>query len=308
MTPGKILYRFYHRPLRILQNTFRVGLRRTAQINSGKKAMIGASAFLRELIYEGQETFHVYFLTGKRYWFQTAFCLYSLQKAAEVNIHAFIIDDGSFDEELVSLVANQFPNTTTIIRSNEINKLLDSKLPVEHFPVLRKRRLEYPHIRKLTDVHILKSNGPKLVLDSDMLFFHKPDELLNWLKGSTSMLFMKDITESYGYSKKLMQQLADTDKIPERLNVGVAGMSSEQISWELLESWTDELLKKEGSSYLQEQALTAMLAANVKYQILDEKRYKVLPCIEGKIISEVLHHYVAEAKYDYFVKGWRLLK
>ncbi|MDB5205610.1 MAG: glycosyl transferase family protein [Flavisolibacter sp.] len=305
MSPGKIIYNLYYRPLELLQTTLKTGVRRTTAINAGKKQMLVAASGLTEVTYSEGPKYNVYFLTGKKYWFQTAFCLYSLQKNAGVSIHAFLIDDGSFNDELEAQVAKQFPTTTTVIRSSHLRTLLDEQIPETDFPVLRQRRIEYPHLRKLTDVHVLPGDGPKLVLDSDMLFFHKPVDLLNWLSNPEKLLFMRDVTESYGYTNELMKELTATDKIPERLNVGVAGIPSKMINWERLEYWTDELLKREGSSYLQEQALTAMLAADEPTIFLDEVNYKVLPTISGPTVPEVLHHYVAEAKYDYFVKGWK---
>jgi hypothetical protein len=305
MTPGKLLYKFYHKPIQVLRDTLKTGVRRSAEITAGRKQMMSAAANLKEVVYPASARFDVYFLTGKKYWFQTAFCLHSLQQNAGINIHAFIIDDGSFDDDLEKDVKQQFPTTVSVVRSTTIQALLDEKLPETGFPVLRQRRIVYPHLRKLTDVHVLPGDGPKLVLDSDMLFFKKPIELLNWLSSPTKLLFMRDVEESYGYTNKLMAELTGTLTIPERLNVGVAGIPSKEINWQELELWTDELLKKEGSSYLQEQALTAMIAAGKEYTFLDEVHYKVLPAIKGSTIPEILHHYVADAKYDYFVKGWK---
>jgi hypothetical protein len=305
MTPGKLLYKFYYKPIQVLRDTLKTGVKRTAEISAGKKQMIAAAGNLKEMVYPGSDRIDVYFLTGKKYWFQTAFCLFSLQRSAGINIHAFIIDDGSFDAQLESDVKKQFPTTVTVVRSTTIQSLLDEKLPEAGFPALRQRRIVYPHLRKLTDVHVLPGDGPKLVLDSDMLFFHRPVELLNWYSNPDGLIFMRDVTESYGYSTELMKKLTGVREFPERLNVGIAGIPSRVINWQQLEFWTTELLEKEGSSYLQEQALTAMIAANGPHGFLDEASYKVLPTIAGSNIPETLHHYVADAKYDYFVKGWK---
>lgn len=307
ISPGKIIYQVYFKPLNIIRQTLRTGVRRTAEMNTGKKQMVQVALGLKEVCYANAETYHVYFLTGKKYWYQTAFCLHSLQRVAGVNIRAVIVDDGSFDNELEHQVNQQFPNSTEVIRSGKVNELLDAQLPQSQFPVLRSRRLVYPHLRKLTDVHVLPSTGPKLVLDSDMLFFQKPVALLNWLAHPIKLLFMQDVVDCYGYSHSLMKELTGVTMLPHRLNVGVAGMPSQVVNWKQLEYWTDELLKKEGSSYLQEQALTAMIAAREEYFLLDENEYKVLPSIQAAAVSEKLHHYVAEAKYDYFVKGWKIV-
>ncbi|RZK25550.1 MAG: glycosyl transferase [Flavobacterium sp.] len=304
ITPGKVLYSLYHKPIEIVRKTLKTGVRRTIETNAGKSKMTHAASNLQEITRDNKPTYQVYFLTGKKYWFQTAFCLYSFQKNADVNIEAIIVDDGSFEDELEMAVKRQFPTTVKVIRTKVIDEFLDKVLPVNEFPVLRQRRLDYPHLRKLTDVHVLPGDDPKLVLDSDMLFFHKPEEMLDWLANPDKCLFMKDVTESYGYTQQLMKELAGVSMIPDRLNVGVAGIPSSLINWQRLERWTKEMLDREGSSYLQEQALTAMIAADKPCVFLDQTNYKVLPVINSANIPEVLHHYVADSKYDYFVKGW----
>jgi hypothetical protein len=306
ISPGKILYDIYYKPVGSVKRILKTGVRRNREMEAGRKEMILSAANLKEQCLPSVESYQVYFLTGKKYWYQTAFCLYSLQKQSELNISAVIVDDGSFDENLVQQVMRTFPSST-IIKKERIQELLDEKLPYHSFPVLRNRRIEYPHIRKLTDIHILPGSGPKLVLDSDMLFFHRPNALMQWLQDPKDLLFMKDVEESYGYTKELMRELCQGAPIPGKLNVGIAGMPSEKVDWQKLEWWTKQLLEREGSSYLQEQALTAMIAANEKYEFLDEESYKVLPKIQGSHIPEVLHHYVADSKYDYFVKGWKLV-
>jgi hypothetical protein len=303
MRIGRIVYLFYYRPIKAVHKLFKTGIRKTVQQEWGRRAMYKIAYTLKEIQYPAKETFEVYFLSGKKYWYQTAFCLYSLQKKSQVNIRAFIIDDGSFDDDLESQVRGQFPSVT-IFRQERILELLDEVLPEKYFPVLRKRRLEYPHLKKLTDIHILPGNTPKLVLDSDMLFFREPVSLLNWLRRPDGSLFMKDVENSYGYSVSLMKELTRCENFPDKLNVGVAGIHSKDVNWSKLEYWTTELLKREGTSYLQEQAISAMIAANKEYVFLDEQEYKVLPVISTHI-NEVLHHYVADSKYDYYVKAWK---
>ncbi len=303
ISAGRLVYLTYYRPLANFRKWLKTGIKKSIQQERGRKAMYKTAQTLKEISYPGKETFEVYFLTGKKYWYQTAFCLYSLQKASEVNIHANIIDDGSFSDSLEKQVREQFPNVT-IFRQNIISGFLQGKLPQEKFPVLRKRRLEYPHLKKLTDIHVLPGDKPKLVLDSDMLFFKKPESLLNWLKQPDSFLFMRDVENSYGYSESLMKELTDSKDFPDRLNVGVAGIQSKKIDWPKIEYWTAELMKREGTSYLQEQAITAMLAVHEDYVFLNQDEYKVLPVMTSGI-NEVLHHYVADSKYDYYVNAWK---
>lgn len=304
ISPGRILYEVYHKPVSRVRQIMKTGIINSYELEKGRKEMINASNDLKEIRYNEAFDFEVYFLTGKKYWYQTAFCLYSMQKQTRLNIDAVIVDDGSFDDALEQQVKKQFPSST-VIRKEQIDSLLDEHLPESRYPTLRARRMEYPHLRKLTDIHILPGKDWKMVLDSDMLFFHQPKHLIRNLKNPRQMLFMEDVEEAYGYPVSFLKELTGREIFPEKLNVGITWMPSSSLNWGDIERWNRHIIEKMGTSYLQEQALTAMIAAKNEYELLPASAYKVLPQINDCAIDEILHHYVADSKYDYFTKGWK---
>jgi hypothetical protein len=102
-----------------------------------------------------------------------------------------------------------------------------------------------------------------------------------------------------------MSSLARAE-IPSRLNVGVCGLCSNAINWDRLESWCSDMLNHEGSHYLLEQALTAMLLAGQTCAVASPKQYVVKPSrTEAQYPKAVLHHYVGGSKTWYFRFGWR---
>jgi hypothetical protein len=170
--------------------------------------------------------------------------------------------------------------------------------------VLRERWTNYPHIRKLIDVH-LASSGWKLVLDSDLLFFRRPSLILEWLKNAECPLHAIDCEESYGYSRPLMESLTGT-VIPPMINVGLCGLRSDSIDWDQLETWCRDLIEKEKTSYFMEQALSAMLIAGHPRIIAPASDYVTMPDdTEAQACQAVMHHYVADSKRHYFRKNWR---
>jgi hypothetical protein len=246
----------------------------------------------------------LHFLTGRDYWYMTAFCAATLLRHAGHPLHIVIDDDGTLQARHV-VQLRRILGTVDVRTAPEIAAALDKHLPTSSFPTLRARRLAYPHLRKLTDIHA-GNVGSCVVLDSDMLFWHRPDALLAWLEQPGEALCMTDCDDSYGYSFELMEQLAGA-VLPRRLNVGIVGMHSESIDWPLLERWTRELLEREGTTYYQEQALTAMLFARREANFLDSSRYVVKPGdAEARSPSAALHHYVAESRHAYFQQAWRL--
>jgi hypothetical protein len=200
-------------------------------------------------------------------------------------------------------MARIFP-VSRVVSSAEIEERLERALPASLYPSLRARRLVYPHLRKLTDVHA-GTTGWKLVLDSDMLFYQTPSFLLEWLRRPTAPCHMLDTASAYGYSPQLMTELAQAP-IPERLNVGICGLRSEEIDWDRLECWCRTLLEREGSHYLQEQALTAILAAGKTCAVAPADDYVIQPSRDEVLHPRgVMHHYVAESKAWYFRYAWR---
>src|SRR5690606_4410469 len=152
------------------------------------------------------------------YWYQSLFCLYSLSTRGSVSFSARLYDDGTLTSAQKQVLVRALPRTT-IIESAEIEKTLDTTLSPQEFPVLRRLRKTYPHIRKLTDIHSQAGSG-KLVLDSDMRFFDRPDALIAWAQDPQSPVFLQDTENSYGYPTETMQALAGYP-IPDLVNVGI---------------------------------------------------------------------------------------
>jgi hypothetical protein len=304
--PGKILYQLWHRPVCYLRDLREEGgpLERY-RTSKGRREMEAAAWTLPRVPSRtgAGPAVSLHFLTGRRYWYQTAFCLYSFANQADVPVSAEIHDDGSLlPEHREALQRLGLP-----IRFHDrasAMEALERHLPVSRYPVLRERWINYPHIRKLIDVH-LGSAGWKLVLDSDLLFFRRPGFLLEWLANPAQPLCAVDCEESYGYSLPLMESLAGAP-IPRLVNVGLCGLRSESIDWDLVESWCRQLIEREKTSYFLEQALVAMLAARQPCTMAPAADYVTLPDeAESSACTAVMHHYVMNSKKGYFRHNWQ---
>jgi hypothetical protein len=242
-------------------------------------------------------------VVGKRFWYMAAFALVSLKKHSSNPVRVHFYSDGTLTAGQEK-VLGQLPIETLFHGSDEIMARVEKELPRTRYPVLRERFDNYPNIRKLISPHV-GSYGPKIVLDADVLFFGKPDELCEWLEKPEGVLCATDITESYGYSRDLLEKLAG-GRLPAEVNVGVTGLISEKIDWDQLEKWCAELHAKAGTSYYLEQALIAMLCVKNGYNQLAEKRYITCPSeVETSLRAGVMQHYVDLSKNQYFRELWR---
>ncbi|HEY4302454.1 MAG TPA: glycosyl transferase family 2 [Candidatus Didemnitutus sp.] len=270
----------------------------------GRREMEAAARELPSLPATGTEspvTLHL--LTGRNFWYQTAFCLWSFARQSGRLIHPVLYDDGTLDPSCRERLARIFPAVNFVDAADTIDRL-NAHLPLARFPALRDRWLHYPNIRKLIDPHLTES-GWKLVTDSDLLFFRPPTLLLDWAARPERPFHAVDCETSYGYSRALMTSLAG-GPIAERVNVGLIGLDSSRLDWDRLESWCQTLLTREGPNYYLEQALVAMLLVRTECVVAPAGDYVTLPePPEAIACRAVMHHYVAHSKRWYFQSSWR---
>jgi hypothetical protein len=304
---GRAVYRLWHAPLGALKTSIAAGGPLEQWRDRQAHAAMRAAAVRlapQQLPSANPAWPEVHFLTGGKFWDQTALCLFTLQAHAGCSLRAVFHDDGSVDAAVAARLGRIFPHARW--RSAlESAAGLDSHLDAARYPALRERWQVYPNIRKLINVHAGR-RGWQLVLDSDMLCFRRPDFLLDWLRAPDRPLHMVDIKDSYGYSSELLESLAGAP-LPSRLNVGICGLRSDNLDWDRLESWCRRLQETEGTSYYLEQALVAMLCAGGQCAVAPVDDYQVLPredeCREPRA---VLHHYVAGSKRGYYRHAWRV--
>ncbi|RZL50485.1 MAG: glycosyl transferase [Pedobacter sp.] len=269
-----------------------------------EQEMIEASKTLhvKKPINDGKQL-EVSFLTGQKYWHQTIFCAYSLQKHCEHPILFNLYDDGSFTPELITTYKTQIPNSR-FVTVEEIEQKLNLLLPKVRYPYLNHKREVYKHIRKLIDIHI-GNKGWQLVLDSDMLFWKMPNQLINWLKEPKTPFYISDINNAYGFPIDTMEDLIDSS-IPDKVNVGIIGLKSEGINFDKLELWAKDLESKHGTSYYLEQALSALLIGENHCEIGNSQEYIVYPNDQQILKKQgTLHHYVDLSKKKYLTDAWK---
>jgi len=301
---GRLALKAYHWPLGSIRRMIAEGgpiqQYRTEQ---GRRAMIEAARRLPPIMPPKADLgASVAFLSGAGYWYQTLFCFASLQRFSAARIVPVLADDGTLCAQSWDWFRRAAP-WAELSPIDAIEDRLDRLLPFARFPTLRARRIEYPHLRKLTDVH-LGATGWTLVLDSDMLVFRRPQAILDWLERPAA-IYMRDIATMYGYPPAFMTRLAGVGLL-ERVNVGIYALHAPSIDWDLVEFWCRRQIEECGANYLQEQALTALLLSRQGARPLSQEDYVVRPSLkEGREPTAIMHHYVAHSKRAYFQYGWR---
>jgi hypothetical protein len=300
---GRLAYLAWHAPLAAAAKSWREGgpwqqwITRRAGRRMEKAAWSLPPAPAAE-----PGTPEVGWLTGGRFWHQTAFCAWSFRAASGLSPRWVFLDDGTLDAAVAGEARRVFPGCR-IVPAAEAEKHLDVHLPASRFPALRGQRRRYLHLRKLTDFHAGRS-GWRAMLDSDMLFFRHPSAFLGSLGSPAARVHMIDVKNAYGYPLEALDALVG-GRVPERVNVGILGLESGSLDWPRIESWCAALVSSRGSSYFLEQALSAMILAGAPSVALPAADYRVMPdADECRTPTAVLHHYVDLSKRGYFRHGW----
>ena len=326
MTLGRLAYLFFYRPLGAWKQMIKEGgpieqwktergRRAMEQAAYGLTAPVAGNglrvngpensplATSNTSLETGAKPVEVQVLTGRKFWYQTAFCLWSFAQASGREVRAVVHDDGTLDQQQAEVLLRLFPGSRVETR-DMIAERLDVLLPSSKFPALRARRMELPLMKKILDVHAGRT-GWTLFMDADLLFFRRPDFLLNWWDNPSQPLTSVDAEYAYGYPLELLEELANA-KVRPLINTGLSGHRSDLIDWDKMEYWCKSLVDRAGKHYYQEQALIALLTAGHDCAVLPPEDYVTLPREpEASRCKAVMHHYVASSKPWYFRENWR---
>lgn len=302
MTPGRLFYLCVHAPLAWLPP------RTGAKLQSWRRTrwrwrMCRALRFPRPIA-EATPAIELHYLTGIDYLPQTLFAIKSWVKFSGRSVRPHLYDDGSLNNHEETWLHALVPGVE-IHRSTDIIRRLDDSLPAAEFPFLRKLRLAYPHLRKLTDLHTF-TDGWRLVSDSDVLLFRPPSELLQ-LVDQNRPFFLRDCQESYGAPRSFLASLSSAP-VPPQLNCGLYYVHSGAIDWNFMEDAARRLLAAHGFSFYLEQALSALVLGAVGASELSDE-YLVYPdSTEARDPTRTLLHYLKGSDNPDMESAWRLIK
>jgi hypothetical protein len=114
-----------------------------------------------------------------------------------------------------------FPNAC-LIEQGEADAVVNRALGDRH-PRLREARRQSPFMMKLVDSVLCGRTDRLLILDSDVLFFRPPTELVAYVQGAPAdtWLFQRDPTSTYNVTVE-EAAAAFGIRMPDRVNSGVA--------------------------------------------------------------------------------------
>jgi hypothetical protein len=214
--------------------------------------------------------------------------------------HVTLHDDGTLTQADKKMFKKLFPNTK-IQNTNDF--FLNHESTIARYPVLKKFRSEFPEFqsKKLIDVFFERRGNIILFLDSDLLWFQNPKELVKAVdNGARGVSYMMS-----NHPERIHVMYKDgtqtSDKVAE-CNSGVILFHEDNYDLDKVGEYlkkTDYMSRK---SIFSDQACFATVLPNV--HILPRNSY----FIKGEITNDtIMRHYTGPSREKFYFYGVNLL-
>jgi hypothetical protein len=234
-------------------------------------------------------------LANKRNFDDSLAALYSFcfwRTSIKVHYH----EDGTLSEKDIALLHQIFPGIKVFRRQEQDVKAIQY-LNKQGLKGCAKLRQDLVLSLKLIDTILEKDTKYMLMIDSDVLFFKRPDEILKIVdEGVLNGCYNVDVSNVYSYSDEIFSKYL-SDKILDRVNSGVILHNFDTDAFVFMDSVLENELKLPASWHI-EQTMMAMYASKVQNFIPLPDYYDLARRLRNQGKPIVSEHYVHHTGYD----------
>jgi hypothetical protein len=155
------------------------------------------------------------------------------------NVRVVIHGDGSLDDEAEAFLRKHIKNID-VLRLTDAEALLKDKTDL--FSI----RKSYLNIKitllKLLDIHVLSDSDKVVILDSDVLFLKRPDEIISWIEDEKNYnLYARPYLKNLKMNRDALEDKFGPVSFIEKFNSGLLCMNKNLITLELILDTLDKL-------------------------------------------------------------------
>lgn len=244
----------------------------------------------------------IHVLTSLGDWLNLIWTLKSFYAASGRHYALCIHEDGSLAGEEMQTLRTHFPAARIILKSEADAQVLPS---LELFPrCLEFRKTNHFAPRVFDFRHYLESER-MLQLDSDVLFFKGPTELLRRIEDHDYRLNVvnRDIASAYNVDPKVVKTQIGINLI-ERFNAGLGLIHKDSLRLDWVEEFLGLPAIVEGHFWRIEQTLSALSSSRFGVELLPPS-YDIR--LNGEISDSPSRHYVGAIRHLFYREGIRRL-
>lgn len=249
-----------------------------------------------------------------RDWLNGLWTLNSFHYFTENPFRLVLLHDGWLDtnHKIVEIYNQKFPGVISYKRM-DLEPLVKEKFS-QSAPTVMELWLErkYFTLAKVVDSFLLRRNRYYLSLDPDVLFFARPDELLNGHTTLNGKSACWNVPKTRGHSDGMfcftpnsIYQLTGLH-VPVPFGTGLGCLDSNTFDWELAELVLSKMQIPENLIFMLDQTLFALFSAKYNFVPLSRKRYAIDPVesLEGV----VARHYYGKTRDLMYIEGIKNLR
>jgi hypothetical protein len=240
----------------------------------------------------------VFVLTGQQDWLNLLWSLKSFYWFSGGVWPLTILDDGTLTNAEDDVLMEHFPRAR-IIRAVTSEAVISGMLA--DYPLCQRYRSLHPLARKAFDAGALLRAPRMLLLDSDLLFFREPTELVRRIDATDDPnCFNADVAPGLNISEK-EAKIRFSIALNVRINSGLCLLSNRVFNLD----WMEEFLSCQsiwnGHIWRIEQTLLALAASRDGVELLPECEYRV--SLEPGTKGCVVKHYVGAVRHLMYREG-----
>lgn len=236
-------------------------------------------------------------LTSSKDWLSCLWSLVSFYEFSGLQLPLLIYSDGTLTESHTRQMASVFPQAR-ILDSASGGAAISERL--SRYPNCRRFRASLPYARKIIDLPMLCGSPLVLILDSDVLFLKRPEELMRHLapNGSRRFVFERDMQDAYVASIAEIKQRFNVD-VASRVNTGIMIADISGFDYARIETWLGQgAIERHPWA---EQTLWAMYAGQKQTVLLGEE-YDVTMAVHIEP-NAVAKHYIKPIRDFLYMEG-----
>lgn len=243
----------------------------------------------------------IHVLTSEADWLNLVWALKSFYWASGRRYGLCIHSDGTLSPTSRKCLVEHFPEARIL---NHLDSLKAVETDLLNYPKCLEFRGTNHLAPKVFDFRHHLQAERMLLLDSDVLFFHEPTELLRRIESNDYKLnsVNSDVASAYTVSRELAAKQAGVNLIP-RFNSGLGVIQRDSLNLD----WIEEFLQLPGilgHFWRIEQTLYALCSSRYGVELLPEE-YDVF--LKGNVGERPSRHYVGAIRHEMYREGMRKL-
>ena len=257
-----------------------------------------------------RQYFELHVLTQKEALWMLTWGLRSFLYFSRLCPRIVIHDDGSFDDRAQKTMERIFPGAN-VIRRHEADRIIEARDDIS--VRLKELRRSGKIVCKFTDSFLLANHKRVMIFDNDLLFFSRPQELLDFLNDKTDDDAVA--TMQHGQREWISEDMMMDDWYAQRfhpgrtparrLNSGLLFFKTDHFPVvERMNEYFDHTRMK-ADHYFIEMAGLAIFLARLKFSYLPLEKYHM----KGKPhAGTVMKHFTSPRRHEFYAYGIDMIR